>query len=60
MTDSIDVSDEMRNAMPFLHVVSSARLSAEIMMRMHEEQSLSPFFDDFDPDHYLSNLKLFL
>lgn len=60
VTDSIEVSDEMRNAMPFLHVVSSARLSAEIMMRMHEEQSLSPFFDDFDPDHYLSNLKLFL
>jgi ribose-phosphate pyrophosphokinase len=46
--------------MPFLQVVSSARLSAEIIMRMHEEQSLSPFFDDFDPRHYLSNLKLFL
>ncbi|MDA3951658.1 MAG: ribose-phosphate diphosphokinase [Spirochaeta sp.] len=60
VTDTLEVSDEMRNSMPFLQVVSSARLSAEIIMRMHEEQSLSPFFDDFDPDHYLSNLKLFL
>jgi ribose-phosphate pyrophosphokinase len=60
VTDSLELSDEMRERMPFLQVVSSARLSAEIIMRMHEEQSLSPFFDDFDPEHYLSNLKLFL
>ena len=60
VTDTIAVSERMRQEMPFLHVVSSARLSAELIMRMHEEQSLSPFFDDFDPHHYLSNLKLFL
>ncbi|MCG8480592.1 MAG: ribose-phosphate diphosphokinase [Spirochaetales bacterium] len=60
VTDTIEVADELHRALPFLHVVSSARLSAEIIMRMHEEQSLSPFFDDFDPRHYLSNLKLFL
>jgi ribose-phosphate pyrophosphokinase len=60
VTDTIDVPIEMQEAMPFLEVVSSARLSAEIIMHMHEEQSLSPFFDDFDPRHYLSNLKLFL
>lgn len=60
VTDTVDVSEEMQHAMPYLEVVSSARLSAEIVMRMHEEQSLSPFFDDFDPRHYLSNLKLFI
>lgn len=60
VTDTVEVSEAMRDAMPFLYVVPSARLSAEIVMRMHEEQSLSPFFDDFDPRHYLSNLKLFL
>lgn len=60
VADSLQVSEEIRSQMPFLHVVSSARLSAEIIMRMHEEQSLSPFFDDFDPTYYLSNLKLFL
>lgn len=60
VTDTVGVSPEMQDEMPFLEVVSSARLSAEIIMHMHEEQSLSPFFDDFDPRHYLSNLKLFL
>ncbi len=60
VTDTVDVSEEIQRAMPYLEVVSSARLSAEIVMRMHEEQSLSPFFDDFDPRHYLSNLKLFI
>lgn len=60
VTDTLDASEELQESMPFLEVVSSARLSAEIVMRMHEEQSLSPFFDDFDPRHYLSNLKLFI
>ena len=53
-------TEEMRRKMPFLHVVSSARLSAEIIMRLHEEKSLSPFFDPFDAPSYLSSLKLFL
>jgi len=43
-----------------MHVVSSAKLSAEIIMRLHEEKSLSPFFDEFDAVKYLSSLKLFL
>lgn len=60
VADTLEISDDMRESMPFLHVVPSARLSAEIIMRLHEEQSLSPFFDDFDPRHYLSNLKLYL
>lgn len=60
VTDTIGIPGKMLEAMPFLEVVSSARLSAEIIMHMHEEHSLSPFFDDFDPRHYLSNLKLFL
>ncbi len=60
VADSVSCSDEMRRSMPFLHVVSSAKLSAELVMRMHEEQSLSPFFDDFDVIRYLSSLKLFL
>lgn len=58
--DTVECSPELQESLPFLHVVSSARLSAEIIMRMHEEKSLSPFFDDFDPWHYLSHLKLFL
>jgi ribose-phosphate pyrophosphokinase len=58
VTDTVECSDNLRVQMPFLHVVSSARLSAEIVMRLHEEKSLSPFFDSFDAWDYLSSLKL--
>ncbi|WP_455381794.1 ribose-phosphate diphosphokinase [Salinispira pacifica] len=60
ITDTVTCPDEVRTQMPFLQVVSSARLSAEIIMRLHEEKSLSPFFDEFDAVKYLSSLKLFL
>ena len=60
VADTVDCSDELRRRMPFLHVVSSARLSAEIIMRLHEEKSLSPFFDEFNAWEYLSSLKLFV
>jgi ribose-phosphate pyrophosphokinase len=60
VVDTIPVSDSLKEELPFLHVVSSARLSAEVIMRMHEEGSLSPFFDPFNASQYLSSLKLFL
>lgn len=59
--DTVTCTDEMRQEMPFLHVVSSARRSAEIIMRINEEQSLSPFFESFSCREYLnSSLKLFI
>jgi len=60
VTDTVTCTEEVRRELPFLHVVSSARLSAEIVMRLHEEKSLSPFFESFDAWKYLSSLKLFL
>ncbi len=60
ITDTVSCSEELRSQLPFLRVVSSAKLSAEIIMRLHEEKSLSPFFDEFDAVKYLSSLKLFL
>ena len=60
VVDTIPCSDGLKAQMPFLHVVSSARLSAEIIMRVHEEGSLSPFFDLFNAHEYLSSLKLFI
>jgi ribose-phosphate pyrophosphokinase len=60
VVDTIPCSDGLKAQMPFLHVVSSARLSAEIIMRVHEEGSLSPFFDPFNAREYLSSLKLFI
>ena len=60
VVDTVPVSEAMKEELPFLHVVSSARLSAEVIMRLHEEGSLSPFFDPFDAWPYLSSMKLFL
>lgn len=60
VVDTVPCSDQLKEEMPFLHVVSSARLSAEVIMRMHEEGSLSPFFDQFNAWEYLSSLKLFI
>jgi ribose-phosphate pyrophosphokinase len=60
VTDTLQLSPDMRESMPYLHVVSSARLSAEIVMRLHEEATLSPFFDPFNPYRYLSSFKLFM
>jgi ribose-phosphate pyrophosphokinase len=60
VVDTIECSDTLRSEMPFLHVVSSARLSAEVVMRMNEEGSLSPFFDPFNAGTYLASMKLFI
>ena len=60
VVDTVPGSEELKHEMPFLHVVSSARMSAEVIMRMHEEGSLSPFFDPFNAWEYLSSLKLFI
>jgi ribose-phosphate pyrophosphokinase len=60
VADTLDCTDELKKQLPFLHVVSSARLTAEIIMRLHEEKSLSPFFEDFDARTYLSSMRLFM
>lgn len=60
VVDTVECPESLKAQMPFLHVVSSARLSAEIIMRMNEEGSLSPFFDPFNADAYLSSMKLFI
>ncbi|TVQ39832.1 MAG: ribose-phosphate pyrophosphokinase [Spirochaetaceae bacterium] len=61
VVDTVDCPEDLRQQMPFLHVVSSARRSAEIIMRINEEKSLSPFFEEFNCRDYLnSSLKLFI
>ena len=60
VVDTVPCPEALKLEMPFLHIVSSARLSAEVIMRMHEEGSLSPFFEPFNAWEYLSSLKLFL
>ena len=46
--DTIDCPAEIRKQFPFLHIVSSARHSAEIVLRIHERKSMSPFLESFD------------
>jgi len=60
VVDTVECPESLKHQMPFLHVVSSARLSAEIIMRVNEEGSLSPFFEPFNAQQYLSSMKLFL
>ena len=61
VVDTVACPEQLRHRMPFLHVVSSARRSAEIIMRINEQKSLSPFFEDFNCRDYLSSsLKLFI
>ena len=60
VTDTIGCAESLKGEMPFLHVVSSARMSAGIIMRMNEEGSLSPFFEPFNAQEYLSSMKLFI
>ena len=56
--DTIDCSAELRQKLPFLHIVSSARHSAEIVLRNHERKSMSPFLDSFDVIGYLQSPRL--
>ncbi len=60
VTDTLDVSEEFKRRLPALHVVSSARLSAELIMRINEEKTLSPFFEDFYARPHLSSPRLFM
>lgn len=60
VTDTIGCPESLKGEMPFLHVVSSARMSAGIIMRMNEEGSLSPFFEPFNAQEYLASMKLFI
>lgn len=57
--DTVEITPELKAALPFLHVVSSARHSAEIVMRLHNQQSLSPLFVDFDAAEHFKSLQLF-
>lgn len=58
-TDTVEITESLRQSLPFLHVVSSARHSADIIRRLHSEESLSPLFVDFNAAEYFASMKLF-
>ncbi len=49
-TDTIPIAPEALRKHRFIEVVSSARLSAEIIHRLHSDAPLSELFDPFRPD----------
>jgi len=59
VTDTIEITEELRLRMPFLRIVSACRLSAEIIKRIHEHESLSSLLDSFDAANYFESLKRF-
>jgi ribose-phosphate pyrophosphokinase len=58
-TDTIEITGEVQAALPFLHVVSASGLAAEIILKLHLEQSLSPYFVDFSAERYFDSSELF-
>ncbi len=53
--DTVSLTDEILSELPFIHVVTSSKQTAEIIMSVHENLSLSPFFADFSVEEYLKN-----
>lgn len=51
--------DRLMQELPFFSVISSARRSAEIVMRMHRGQSLSPFFEPFSLGEFMDNPQIY-
>ncbi len=54
--DTIQHDKNYKKNYPFIKTVSSHQLSAQIVMRVHEGKSLSPFFEPFDIDSFLRDL----
>jgi ribose-phosphate pyrophosphokinase len=53
--DTINLTDEILSQLPFIRVVSSTKQTAEIIMSIHGNAALSPFFADFNVRGYLDN-----
>lgn len=50
--DTIPITEHIRNRLPFMKIVDSSRVTAELIMHMHANTSLSPFFVDFSAVEY--------
>jgi ribose-phosphate pyrophosphokinase len=58
VTDTVPYVWTLQPSMPYLHVVSSAKLSADIVASIYEDKSLSHMFKPLDTGTYLSNPRL--
>jgi ribose-phosphate pyrophosphokinase len=55
VTDTVRISSEELEKHPFIHVVGSARLSAEVVHRLHTQAPLSELLDAFRPERYFQS-----
>jgi ribose-phosphate pyrophosphokinase len=44
VTDTLEITPEIFDYLPFLEVVTTTRRTAEIILRLYDQESLSPFF----------------
>lgn len=54
--DTIPHEPDYEKKFPFMKVVPSELLSAQLVIRLHENKSLSPFFDEFNINKFLLQL----
>lgn len=54
--DTIPHEPEYHTKFPFMKVVSSEKLSAQLVMSIHEDKSLAPFFEAFNINNFLLQL----
>lgn len=54
--DTITHQPNYHTRFPFMDVVSSEQLTAQIVLRIHEHNSLSPFFEEFNINKFLIQL----
>jgi ribose-phosphate pyrophosphokinase len=59
VTDTVPAVQRLKASIPCLHIVSSAAMSAEIVVSINEDRSLSHLFDVLDATAYLSSPRLF-
>lgn len=57
--DTIPCPDSLKERLPCLQVVSSADLFATVAVSIHNDESVSRYFGEFDAEEYLSTLKFF-
>ncbi|NMC68286.1 MAG: ribose-phosphate pyrophosphokinase [Spirochaetales bacterium] len=51
--DTIWISDQMKNEMPFMKIISTAPITADIIYKTNIGESLSIYFDPINPYHVL-------
>lgn len=60
VTDTVPCPPALQIELPFLHVVSSSQMSAEIIASIYTDRPMSRFFLPFDIREYLTSPSLFL